>query len=225
MDNRERILQCALELFYAKGYDAVGVQEIAQKAGITKPTLYYYFGSKYGLLETLLTKHFTVLNEELERASFYEGDVGATLYNIASAFLDYAMRNYKVYALLMAMFYSAKENEAYRAVKPLVKKFYSQIVHFFDTAEHELGNMNGRQEQFAIGFIGLINHYILLADRLHGGNLLSGNGWTVLPEQTDRRRICRSFLQRGLSAAAAAQYSVGVCCICKLFCKLCTDIL
>ena len=54
MDNRERILQCALELFYAKGYDAVGVQEIAQKAGITKPTLYYYFGSKYGLLETLL---------------------------------------------------------------------------------------------------------------------------------------------------------------------------
>ena len=41
MDNRERILQCALELFYAKGYDAVGVQEIAQKAGITKPTLYY----------------------------------------------------------------------------------------------------------------------------------------------------------------------------------------
>lgn len=73
------------------------------------------------------------------------------------------MRNYKVYALLMAMFYSAKENEAYRAVKPLVKKFYSQIVHFFDAAEHELGNMNGRQEQFAIGFIGLINHYILLA--------------------------------------------------------------
>ena len=186
MDNRERILQCALELFYAKGYDAVGVQEIAQKAGITKPTLYYYFGSKYGLLETLLTKHFTVLNEELERASFYEGDVGATVYNYVGEICVEGIETFeeildslkdktilvldkcwdcwdKVYALLMAMFYSAKENEAYRAVKPLVKKFYSQIVHFFDAAEHELGNMNGRQEQFAIGFIGLINHYILLA--------------------------------------------------------------
>ena len=163
MDNKERILQCALELFYARGYDAVGVQEIAQKAGITKPTLYYYFGSKYGLLETLLNTHFAVLNEELERASFYEGDVGVTLYNIASAFLDYAMKNYKVYTLLMAMFYSAKENEAYKAVEPLIKKFYALIVRFFHTAEHELGNMNGRQEQFAIGFIGMLNHYILLA--------------------------------------------------------------
>lgn len=54
MDNRERILETALELFYSRGYDAVGVQEIAEKSGVTKPTLYYYFKSKYGLLEQLL---------------------------------------------------------------------------------------------------------------------------------------------------------------------------
>ena len=54
MDNRENILTCALELFYQRGYDAVGIQEICQAAGITKPTLYHYFGSKYGLLEVLL---------------------------------------------------------------------------------------------------------------------------------------------------------------------------
>ena len=103
------------------------------------------------------------MRTDLQRASHYEGDVGVTLYNIASAFLDYAMKNYKFYVLLMALFYSAKENEAYRAVKPLIVEFYESIVHFFEKAAHELGNMNGRQEQFAIGFIGLINHYILLA--------------------------------------------------------------
>ena len=47
MDNRERILQCALELFYAKGYDAVGVQEIAQKAGITKQILDTRYEEEY----------------------------------------------------------------------------------------------------------------------------------------------------------------------------------
>ena len=54
MDNKELILKSALDLFYAKGYDAVGVQEIVDKAGISKPTLYYYFGSKLGLLQNLL---------------------------------------------------------------------------------------------------------------------------------------------------------------------------
>ena len=54
MDNRSKILSCALKLFSARGYDAVGVQEIVDAAGITKPTLYHYFGSKRGLLETLL---------------------------------------------------------------------------------------------------------------------------------------------------------------------------
>ena len=49
MDNRETILETALDLFYTRGYDAVGVQEIAERSGVTKPTLYYYFKSKYGL--------------------------------------------------------------------------------------------------------------------------------------------------------------------------------
>lgn len=33
MDNRSILLQCAKEHFYAKGYDAVGVQEIVDRAG------------------------------------------------------------------------------------------------------------------------------------------------------------------------------------------------
>ena len=74
MDNKEKILQCALELFYARGYDAVGVQEIAETAGVTKPTLYYYFGSKKGLLETLLETEYAVLRQALESASWYEDD-------------------------------------------------------------------------------------------------------------------------------------------------------
>ena len=47
MDNRKMILETALDLFYARGYDAVGVQEVAERSGVTKPTLYYYFKSKY----------------------------------------------------------------------------------------------------------------------------------------------------------------------------------
>lgn len=40
--NKETIKEIAIKLFSEKGYDAVGVQQICEKAEITKPTLYYY---------------------------------------------------------------------------------------------------------------------------------------------------------------------------------------
>ena len=65
MDNKELIKKSALDLFYARGYDAVGVQEIVNTAGITKPTLYYYFGSKRGLLENLIQSGYQQLEDEI----------------------------------------------------------------------------------------------------------------------------------------------------------------
>jgi len=58
-DNRQRIIDTALELFAKKGYDAVSTLEIATAAGITKPTMYYYFGSKEGLLTEILNIRYT----------------------------------------------------------------------------------------------------------------------------------------------------------------------
>jgi AcrR family transcriptional regulator len=43
------MLHEAAELFSAKGYSAVTVDEIAVACGVTKPLLYTYFGSKEGL--------------------------------------------------------------------------------------------------------------------------------------------------------------------------------
>ena len=67
IDNRELLLDAALDLFYAKGYDAVGVQEIVDRAGVTKPTLYYYFGSKIGLLRNLLERGYNILEKGVLR--------------------------------------------------------------------------------------------------------------------------------------------------------------
>ena len=52
--NRAELIDRALELFAAYGYDGVGVQNVCEAAGVTKPTLYHYFQSKRGLLEALM---------------------------------------------------------------------------------------------------------------------------------------------------------------------------
>ena len=50
----DRILQKALELFSDKGYDATSVREICEAAGITKPTLYHFYGSKEGVYRAIV---------------------------------------------------------------------------------------------------------------------------------------------------------------------------
>ncbi len=49
-DTRARILDAASRLFYEEGIRAISVDAIADKAGITKKTLYYHFKSKDELI-------------------------------------------------------------------------------------------------------------------------------------------------------------------------------
>ncbi|PRX97706.1 TetR/AcrR family transcriptional regulator [Allonocardiopsis opalescens] len=51
---RERILAAACELFAAHTYRAATMREIAERLGITKPSLYYHFSSKAEILESLI---------------------------------------------------------------------------------------------------------------------------------------------------------------------------
>lgn len=52
----ERLLQAAERLFYARGIGAVGVDLIAETAGVTKRTLYQRFGSKEALVVAYLQR-------------------------------------------------------------------------------------------------------------------------------------------------------------------------
>ncbi len=53
-ETRKRILAAANRLFYAEGIRAVSVDAVAEKAGITKKTLYYHFKSKDELVAEYL---------------------------------------------------------------------------------------------------------------------------------------------------------------------------
>ena len=69
-NSRERLLETATELFAEKGYAATSVREIVDRAGVSKPVLYYYFKSKEGLFYAILdwaaAVQQTILNEIFE---------------------------------------------------------------------------------------------------------------------------------------------------------------
>ncbi len=53
---RERIVAAASKLFYGQGIRAVSVDAVAEKAGLTKRTLYYHFASKDDLIAASLER-------------------------------------------------------------------------------------------------------------------------------------------------------------------------
>lgn len=163
MDNRQAILDSALTLFYEKGYDAVGVQQIVDAAGVTKPTLYYYFGSKKGLLEQLLNEHFSWLEQEMTRLKETSERIQEKLYRAARIFFNGAANEPRFYLLMLALFYSGRKSDGFETVYPLIERYYCMFVELFESAGQELGNMRGRQKQFAVGFSGMLNHYLMMA--------------------------------------------------------------
>lgn len=64
---RARILNTATSLFYERGVHAVGVNEIAARAGASKLSLYRYFPSKDQLVQAMLTEHSDRIHAWLER--------------------------------------------------------------------------------------------------------------------------------------------------------------
>lgn len=67
---RARLVSAAEELFSEKGFDAAGISEIAQKAGVTKSLFYHYFRSKDDLLREIYEDFFEEAKQI--RISFFE---------------------------------------------------------------------------------------------------------------------------------------------------------
>ncbi|ANW62938.1 TetR family transcriptional regulator [Mycobacterium sp. djl-10] len=53
-DTRQRIQDAARELFAVKGVQRTSLQDIAARLGITKPALYYHFGSREDLVRSIV---------------------------------------------------------------------------------------------------------------------------------------------------------------------------
>lgn len=162
MGNREKIMECSVDLFYRKGYESVGVQEICNAAGVTKPTLYHYFKSKYGLLESILKEKYSEFGYRIEEVSRSNEDIKFVLLQIAKAYMEYFSANIKVHQIFISLQYSALESEGHRAIEPYVQRIYDSIIGAFDRVSYKLGNMRGRQFVFATSFIGSMTTYLLM---------------------------------------------------------------
>jgi AcrR family transcriptional regulator len=104
--SNDRILQKALELFSEKGYDATSVREICEAAGITKPTLYHFYGSKEGVYRAIVEGSLERFKADMIFALSGEGSLRGQLVRMARGYVDATLREPDLARFLMALIHN-----------------------------------------------------------------------------------------------------------------------
>lgn len=150
--NKETITEIAIKLFAEKGYDAVGVQQICEKAEITKPTLYYYFKSKQGLLEHIAEVKGQRLYSKIEAALEYKHDFINSLTQVLNAEVMFAKENPDFYNLHCVLLSSPDGSEQRTVYLSLINKIESKYQEFFALSCNEFGNMKEKEVLYSTIF-------------------------------------------------------------------------
>jgi AcrR family transcriptional regulator len=101
-DTRTRIQDVARELFSQRGVQRTSLQDIASRLGITKPALYYHFGSREDLVRSILQPLIDEGEEFVTARERRRGRDRATARDLLEGWFDYHYRHRADLALLVA---------------------------------------------------------------------------------------------------------------------------
>jgi TetR/AcrR family transcriptional regulator len=108
-ETRNRLLCCAVQIFDRKGYASASVREIAELAGVAKPALYYYFGSKEGVLVAILEEAAREFAETVADAAARTGSALERVQALCRDMLGLFERNVPVVRVAHTMFYGPRD--------------------------------------------------------------------------------------------------------------------
>ena len=86
---RAQLLQAAQEVFVANGFHAAAMDEIADRAGVSKPVLYQHFPGKRELYLALLEQQVTSLTDRVREAMEGTDDNRTRVNGAVGAYFDF----------------------------------------------------------------------------------------------------------------------------------------
>jgi len=139
-DLKARLLLSALSHFAAKGYDGVQVKEVAEEAGVSKPTLYYHFGSKEGLFRQLCLVSLSAMAVRIQAlvepflAAPIQGAkaVDEACVKLAQAYLDLLLESQEFTGFILRSIAVPSPDSGFRDLMPLVERGLSPLGLFMN---------------------------------------------------------------------------------------------
>jgi AcrR family transcriptional regulator len=147
---RKQLLEAAQEVFVAQGYHAAAMDDIAERAGVSKPVLYQHFPGKLELYLALLDTHCDAIVAKVRKAMSASPDNKQRVAGAITAYFEFIDHESEAYRLV---FESDLRNEP--AVRERVERVERGCVEAItDTIMADTGVSLARAELLAAGLCG-----------------------------------------------------------------------
>jgi AcrR family transcriptional regulator len=150
-ERRGQLLNSASDIFVDRGYHAAGMDEIAERAGVSKPVLYQHFSSKLELYLAVLQRHVENLVSGVRQALRTTTDNRQRLRSAVQAFFDFIEHDGQGYRLIFENDYVTEPQVALQ-VREATESCIDAV---FDLISADSGLEAHRARMIAVGLVGL----------------------------------------------------------------------
>ena len=153
---RKQLLSAAQEVFVAQGYHAAAMDDIAERAGVSKPVLYQHFPGKLELYLALLDQHATDLVKKVREALATTTDNRQRVAASVAAYFDFVDgEGTDGEGAFRLVFESDLRNDP--AVRERVERMTQECVDALtETIAHDTGYRAEEAELLSVGLAGLM---------------------------------------------------------------------
>lgn len=160
LTTKEQLLQTAMELMLAKGYTATTVDEICEKAGITKGGFFHYFESKEDSGKAVLEYYWQSQVQMVQEMPFHSiKDPLKRLHGFLDSFADRARDPQITKSCLIGNF-SQELSSTYPEIRTLCDKKFSMFADMLKQILDEAKQMYAPRLRFDTR--GLAEHFIAI---------------------------------------------------------------
>ena len=148
---RRQLLGAAQEVFVAQGYHAAAMDDIAERAGVSKPVLYQHFPGKLELYLALLDEHTADLTRKVRLALLTTTDNKARIEACVATYFDFVDGDGEAFRLV---FESDLRNDP--GVRGRVEQMTMDCVEAVaETIAHDTGFREEEARLLSVGLTGL----------------------------------------------------------------------
>jgi len=180
---KDKVIQSAIKLFAKKGFDATSMREIAERAGVTKPMIYYHYRNKEDLYFSLLDEYLSKFIQKVDGVFSLPISPQEKIQSFVELYIKHLKKNPKIFRIINREI-TGNRKHLDKLTDNYFSKIHSALAKVIDDGIKEGSFKTLDPHATAFTLIGTIVFYFAertVIERLSGGNIQTEKLIDTLP--------------------------------------------